>query len=399
MIRRRFLKGAPLACSLFFVLWSTAALALDPEEVVVIANREVPEGVRLASYYMEKRGVPEEHLLLVRAAEGEVCRRREYERGIAAPVRRFLEGLGSGVRIRCLVLMYGMPLKIDPQEEAGEGTRSKWASVDSEIALVLWKTPYPLAGWVENPYFLGFRDREDDIGREAVLMVSRLDGPDPSVARRIIDDAIWAEAEGLNGRACFDARWAEPPEAEREVSGYALYDRSIHRAAAQVRESGILDVTLDEAQPLFQAGDCPNTALYCGWYSLAAYVDAFTWARGAVGYHIASGECKTLKREGSRVWCKRILEDGACATLGPVGEPYVNAFPLPEIFFRFLVDGYLTLAECYLVSLPYLSWKMVLIGDPLYRPFASVVKEKRDRFSPKTRPTVFPDPPKGGTDG
>jgi hypothetical protein len=27
----------------------------------------------------------------------------------------------------------------------------------------------------------------------------------------------------------------------------------------------------------------------------------------------------------------------------------------------------LTLAESYLVSLPYLSWKMVLVGDPLYR--------------------------------
>ena len=33
--------------------------------------------------------------------------------------------------------------------------------------------------------------------------------------------------------------------------------------------------------------------------------------------------------------------------------------------------GKLSLAECYLLSLPYLSWKMVLIGDPLYRPFAA----------------------------
>ena len=53
--------------------------------------------------------------------------------------------------------------------------------------------------------------------------------------------------------------------------------------------------------------------------------------------------------------------------IGPVGEPYVQSFPLPEIFFNFLTKGKLTLAESYLVSLPYLSWKQVLVGDPLYR--------------------------------
>jgi uncharacterized protein (TIGR03790 family) len=110
-------------------------------------------------------------------------------------------------------------------------------------------------------------------------------------------------------------------------------------------------------------------ALYCGWYSLASYVDAFQWQPGAVGYHIASSECVTLKREKSRVWCKMMLEKGVAATLGPVSEPYVESFPLPEIFFGLLSEGTLTLAECYAASNPFLSWKMVLIGDPLYRPF------------------------------
>jgi uncharacterized protein (TIGR03790 family) len=64
-----------------------------------------------------------------------------------------------------------------------------------------------------------------------------------------------------------------------------------------------------------------------------------------------------------------MLEKGIAATLGPVGEPYVQAFPPPEIFFGFLVDGYLSLAEVYIISLPHLSWKMALIGDPLYQPF------------------------------
>jgi len=128
-----------------------------------------------------------------------------------------------------------------------------------------------------------------------------------------------------------------------------------------------INVVLNDDNTLFQKGQCPDAALYCGWYSLAKYIDAFKWTKGSVGYHIASSECTTLKREQSQVWCKKMLDNGIAATIGPVGEPYVQAFPVPEIFFNFLTEGYLTLAESYIISLPYLSWKMVLVGDPLYR--------------------------------
>lgn len=128
-----------------------------------------------------------------------------------------------------------------------------------------------------------------------------------------------------------------------------------------------MPVVLDEKQELFQPGDAPNAVIYCGWYSLSRYVDAFKWQPGAVGFHIASGECVSLKKNNQ--WCRNILENGAAATLGPVGEPYLEAFPIPEFFFKLLADGRYTLVESYYLSLPYLSWKMILIGDPLYRPF------------------------------
>ena len=66
---------------------------------------------------------------------------------------------------------------------------------------------------------------------------------------------------------------------------------------------------------------------------------------------------------------KRLLEDGVAATIGPVGEPYAEAFPFPQVFFGLLLDGDFTLVEAYSLSLPFISWKMVLIGDPLYQPF------------------------------
>jgi uncharacterized protein (TIGR03790 family) len=103
-------------------------------------------------------------------------------------------------------------------------------------------------------------------------------------------------------------------------------------------------------------------------------VDAFDWQKGAVGYHIASGECATLKNKSSQGWCKKMIEDGVAATVGPVSEPYVQAFPIPELFFGLLVESPFTLVECYFLSTPYLSWQMVLIGDPLYRPFKNAGK-------------------------
>ena len=385
-----------------------SAHALDPDEVMVLANRNAARSKGLAQYYMEKRNIPEENLLLVWVTDRESCSREAYEKKVVPPVRRFLAEDKQN-RIRCIVSFYGMPLKIASPgptekeqrrkadleqkteklarilENAGEKeklsiekqlkqtrqelkrykrTLDRGSSLDSELSLVQ-KKEYPLKMWQPNPYFLGFANQQPSIEKSEVLMTARIDGPDSETVKRIIDDTMEAEQNGLTGTACFDARWDLPKK--KNVSGYALYDRSIHRAHQKLKTAGGLKMKLNRTSDLFQEGDCPDAALYCGWYSLANYVDAFDWQKGAVGYHIASQECQTLKSENTNVWCKKMIDDGIAATIGPVGEPYVQSFPMPEIFFPYLAEGTLTLAESYLISLPYLSWKMVLVGDPLYR--------------------------------
>ena len=409
------LKGVVLLI-IILCLFPNLCNALEPEEILVIANKNSHKSIDMAKYYMSKRKIPADNLLEIRVTDKETCSRIDYKTNVATPVRRYLEKNGSEIHIRCLVLMYGIPLKVAPSDikskekieiralkkrkdalknqlkNIGEeqkkirddikkelnkvnkairklGKENQRASLDSEIALVLEKD-YPLSNWMQNPYFLGFKDKILPIKKEHVLMVSRLDGPDAKTVKRIIDDSIKTEIKGLSGIAYFDARWPDP--GNKKLSAYALYDRSIHLAAGRVKKSRRLPVVLDEKKDLFKSNACPDAALYCGWYSLANYVDAFQWKSGSIGYHIASSECSTLKRKTSNVWCKKMLEKGVAATIGPVSEPYVNAFPLPELFFGLLVDGNLTLAECYLISIPYLSWKMVLVGDPLYRPFRAM---------------------------
>jgi uncharacterized protein (TIGR03790 family) len=405
-------------CSVFISvigLLSASVLALEPDEVFVLANSRVPAGIELAGFYMRSRGIPDSNFRKLHVTTDETISRSDYEGKIAAPLRKTLQQLNGTRNIRCLVLMYGLPLRVAAPEmpeaereeletlqktregleqriedlSPGSAMRNKLqaeldavqrrlkqiraadrtASLDSELSLVL-KPEYPLKGWLPNPFFLGNRDRELEVHKRDVLMVGRIDGPSKKIAKRVMTDAWRAEKRGLAGTAYFDARWPEP--ADKRTAGYAFYDRSLHRAARRLREDGRMPVVTEATDRLFQPGECPDAALYCGWYSLAQYVDAFQWQPGAIGYHIASAECTTLKKEGSRVWCKMMLEKGAAATLGPVGEPYVQAFPIPELFFGLLVDGYLSLAECYQVSLPWLSWKMVLVGDPLYRPFKNI---------------------------
>lgn len=367
-----FVIGASLlGAGLFF--FPQAASALDPYEIAVIANGQERDGVKLARFYMKQRHIPKKNLLVLKTAVKEGISRHFYEDEIAGPIRGFIKDKPT---ITCLVLFYGLPLRIDwhllpmenpaqKQDNLNARQRDPVASVDSELSLLRIKNP-PVHDWLENPYFVQFQKHKVRYEKGQVLMVSRLDGPDPATVKRVIVDSLATEKKGLTGTAYFDARWPKP-ENDKKLSGYALYDNAIHMAA-KVSET-VLPVVLNEEDDLFQEGEAPNAALYCGWYSLARYQDAFEWQQGAIAYHIASAECQTLKKKGSQVWCKRLLEDGVAATIGPVGEPYVQGFPFPQIFFGLLLDGDFSLVEAYYLSLPFISWKMVLIGDPLYQPF------------------------------
>jgi len=234
------------------------------------------------------------------------------------------------------------------------------ASVDSELSMLMFDD-YQLYRWQPNE----LKQRVLWIGTRT-LMVSRLDGPDSRIARGLIDKAIAAEKNGLRGNACFDWRWGQGGDSGSE---YARYDASIRKTAKLVARRTDLTVLSESTSALFAPGDCPRTALYCGWYSLRKYIDAFDFVDGAVGFHIASFEAVNLRDRTSSQWCPAMLADGITATLGSVAEPYLGAFPKPDEFFEQLVNGR-CLVEAYYRTKPYNSWQMLLIGDPLYTPFS-----------------------------
>jgi len=179
----------------------------------------------------------------------------------------------------------------------------------------------------------------------------------------LIDKAMAAEKTGLKGIAYIDSRGIV------SKSGlYGYFDQSLRDLAMFTRLRTELPVREERTKELFAPGSCPRTAIYCGWYSLRKYIDAFEFVDGAIGYHISSFEAVGLRDPKSSQWCPAMLRDGITATLGAVAEPYLHSFVEPKVFFLELYKGK-CLVEAYYRAKPFNSWQLVLIGDPLYRPF------------------------------
>jgi uncharacterized protein (TIGR03790 family) len=345
-----------------------------------------------------------EQQLLITPDNSELRSQYDVMRGRAAgllEMQMLLDQIPLGLQHDALVLaaidrnsgLLGTIQWLDSQLEV-VAKNETGASFDSELSLVLFPDDYQLLRWQPNYLSASYAASQWPVAFPT-LMVARIDAPTIALAKGLIDSALTTEVQGLQGKVYLDARGLDAPNEKNVQPGsYADYDRALLQTAAGLKQQTTLEVMLNSGPELFQAGACPDAALYCGWYSLAKYVDAFDWQPGAVAYHLASSEASTLRDPGSEVWCKKLLEDGVAATIGPVYEPYLAAFPRPEQFFALLLQGDLTLVECYYRTLPSNSWMMTLIGDPLYRPFKNnkVIKVAAGPIAVGARPVDVPTP-------
>lgn len=243
-------------------------------------------------------------------------------------------------------------------------TEQSDASVDSELSL-LWQRSAGAARWLPNP----LTTPGAAPGVDTLLMTCRLDSVSPQSVRDLIAESILAERDGLSGSILVDSRGLDPAKAPPKEAAYAQFDQGLRDLVTRLERETDLPVIHDDEPAVFAPPGHRDVAVYVGWYSVTKYVDAFDFNRGAVAYHVASYELRSLRDVSKPGWVRSLLEDGVVATLGPVSEPYLFAFPPPDAFVPALLEGDQTLAEVYWRTLPVTSWKMTLIGDPLYRPF------------------------------
>jgi uncharacterized protein (TIGR03790 family) len=237
------------------------------------------------------------------------------------------------------------------------------AAVDNELAAMWWGL-YPRFRWQGNPLNYKYPDPSN----KPTMMVTRLDAGRPDQVRAIIDTSIKIEREGIKGQIVLDSRGIAPQSPNGKVDAYGVYDQTIRNLATLVRSKTSLTLLADDRPELIAPGTAKDCAVYCGWYSPGKFVASVGLAPGAVAVHIASFEMTTLHGQTTD-WCRNLIDTGAVATFGPVAEPYLHAFPPADEFFGLLVTGKLTLAETYWATNPLISWKMAIVGDPLYTPY------------------------------
>nr|MDQ6912662.1 TIGR03790 family protein [Verrucomicrobiota bacterium] len=133
-------------------------------------------------------------------------------------------------------------------------------------------------------------------------------------------------------------------------------------------------VVFDDSPALFPDGypmsDC---ALYYGWYAGGVTgpfaQNDFRFVVGAIAVHIHSFSASTLRNPNAN-WVGPLLTKGAAASVGNVYEPYLQLSTHLDIMNDRLLHGF-SFAESTYMATQTLSWMTVMVGDPLYRPYAS----------------------------
>lgn len=376
----KWLMGVALAS----VTW-----ALTPEQVVVVYNADTPLSTRMAKRYAAVRQIPEVNLVGLRGLKRGVISRQHFDKKMVEPLMLHAASMGwrypaakpvGDKPIYAMVLMPDLPIRVGKAPApAGKipaglpaGVAHNGASPDSELALL--GARYPLEGALNNPVFN--KEKRFYQSAPAVLSVCRIDGPDEETICRLIDDPARVERQGLWG-------WTVVDNGGPHKAGDPWFEE-----AASLAKRAWQPLFYEESRKTIAASFpmMERVAVYLGWYSVtvngpfAAKAPAtFRFEPGAIAFHLFSYSCPTLHRKTD--WVPALLLRGAAVSAGNVDEPYLHMTIRPDIFYNRLLRGY-TVAEAALMATPILSWQGVVIGDPLYRPFAARMQNRVPKNNP-----------------
>ena len=357
-------------------------------EVVVVYNSKVPASKEVADYYAKRRSVPAAQVFGLDLPSREDMTRKEYLDQLEQPLLKKLEdakllvygAIAGGPRrvtqaqVRYAVLCYGVPLRIahdatltEPgTEKLSPELQRNGAAVDTQLALLPASgQKFPWAGVFRSPFY-GLTNANEFNPTNGLLMVTRLDGPSPAIARGLVDKAIEAETNGLWGAAYFDTRGLATND------NYRLGDDFIRGAAMVAKRFGF-ETEINDQPETFPAGfPVSQVALYAGWYDTVVRgpfaLPTVDFMPGAFAYHLYSFSAQTV-RSASNSWVGTLLQNGATCTMGSVDEPYLSGTPDIATFMGSWTFLGFTFGEAAYAAQASLSWQTTIVGDPLYRPF------------------------------
>lgn len=394
--------------------WALASLLLAPAfaaaqssaHVLLVVNENSPESIQVGDYYAAKRSVAPDHVVRLKAPTTDTIDRTEYLKSIEEPIAAWMAGRKLQDQILYVVLTKGVPLRV-----AGTGDRNGMlSSVDSELTVLYRKLlglDPPIAGKIDNPYFLGTRPLSDAgpfaRGRFDIYLVTRLDGFTVDDVKRLIDRGV---APARTGTIVLDQK-------------ATLLDRGgdewLAQAADRLIDARDVGVLLEETRTV---ATTPDPVL--GYYSWGSNDPSNQLRRsglrfvpGAIGGTYVSTDGRSFAEPppewrpsdpngGGRLFAGSfqslagdLIRDGITGVAAHVSEPFLEATVRPQILFPAYLAG-LNLAESFYLAMPFLSWRTVVIGDPLCTPFprhaAAAAVDAPVELDPETElPRVFAD--------
>lgn len=359
-ISRRWIAAAGVLVPAIAATLATAGVDCP---VVLVVNQQSSMSRAIGDAYQYKRLLPPENVVHLSCTVDESISREDFDRDIRAPLQAHLETYGLRESTKYLVLTKGCPLKVS--SASGGGTEKTGASLCGELAL-LFRT-YPLEGLFPNPYFAA--SEPFDRAKYDIYLVTRLDGfPEDTDGDRVPDDVV-----GLIERAFrtglpdgeflldLDPYFDDPPYSMgndwiREAS------RALGAQGARVRFEGSWQFI----------GTADNLLGYTSWGSHDGQAPDDSrqlhlhFLPGSIATTFESFNAVTMNDwRGYGQWLLAdLIHAGLTGAVGNVDEPYLNYVARPSIFLPRYHEGY-PLAEAFYMSIPYLSWQVTVIGDPL----------------------------------
>jgi uncharacterized protein (TIGR03790 family) len=380
----------------------------NPENVLVLYNLDysrdenannIWDGYEIAAYYCEKRTIPSSNLIGITAPTQPDISRAQYDSyyadgenniGIRQQIENILdskrdeEGKLLRSKIKYIVLTKGIPHRIKTYQNA-ELWLQDYGSVDAAVAMI-FNGNYEIKWYVINPYYN--QDHEfqgtapfipefysNGLGQRLSFLVTRLDGYSVADVKQVIDRAVRTGTSARNYTFILD-------DAQKTYDRMALAHQKLSLMGANV----FPDPWQDDLEHILSYPDSVigivTHGVHAGLqpdYILNQY--NFDLANGAIfsSYESFNGVSFTPEIQTTQGQISDFIRIGGSGGIGNVYEPQSSAIANEAILFPAYYTGY-TFAEAAYMSLPYIDWTAIVIGDPLMRVGPEISPKNVDNF-------------------
>ena len=331
------------------------------------------DSLEIAQYYQTQHSVPEVNIMSITAPTTEIISRSDYNTHVKGEIETYLTNNSLVDSIKYIVLVKGVPLKISATNGGAYG-ETDYASVDASVCL-LYET-YNITWRLSNPYFNAdpnytkayrFKTNHfDSSGVKLRYLATRIDAYTVADMKAMIDKAIspdtsgtkyWIIDDHLKTYDSMSTAYTKMKALDKNINPDPWSDTTSY---LRTNASGsVIGYTSHGIHASMGDGYVSNSPVN------ANHLD-FTFANGAAfsTYESYNAYGFTNKTQSTHGQLAEWIEIGGSVGVGNAYEPWASTIADESIWMPQYAIGY-TWVDAVYMSLPYMDFVSVVIGDPL----------------------------------